>query len=333
METRVLAVNAGSLALAKSILERGGLVAFPTETVYGLGGDARSDEAVRAIYAVKGRPQDNPLIVHVSKSYDVGRLVKRVRPYAADLARAYLPGPLTMVYESRGTVSPLVSCGLGTVAVRVPSSEAAEAFLAAADMPVAAPSANVSKHVSPTSARHVYDDLAGAIPLILDGGASAGGIESTVLDVTSPLPVILRAGLVTAEMIAEIAGDCAYSKHLPGEKIMSPGVKYKHYSPACETALFSPERISDAIALYDGAERAGRRVAFVAPESARAAIGSRRLLSLGASAETAATALYAALREGERTADLLIGVRIPAKGAGVGVMNRMEKAFGAEEKA
>lgn len=331
METRVLPITAESLALARGILAGGGLVAFPTETVYGLGADARSDGAVAAIYAAKGRPSDNPLIVHVSPEYDLEKLVKRVRPYAADLARAFLPGPLTMVYESRGAVSPAVSCGLDTLAVRVPSHAGAQAFLRAADMPVAAPSANVSKHVSPTSAAHVLSDLGGKVPLILDGGASEGGIESTVLDVTSPVPSVLRAGLVTAEMIASVAGDCRVSCHLPGDRVRSPGVKYRHYAPRALTALCAAGDAAGAVARYDAWEKAGLRAAIIAPESARSAIGGRRMISLGEGANTAAARLYAALREGEEIADALVGIGIEPTGEGEAVMNRMEKALKEKE--
>ena len=148
-----------SLELAKSIINEGGLVAFPTETVYGLGANALNDDAVKLIYATKGRPSDNPLIVHVHKDYDITELVDNIPEYAKLLAKAFLPGPLTMVYNSRGVVCPTVSCGLNTLAIRVPSHEGAQKFLKYVGLPIAAPSANVSKHVSPVTAQHVLDDL------------------------------------------------------------------------------------------------------------------------------------------------------------------------------
>ncbi len=208
MTTRISPPDKKALAFAKEEIARGGVVAFHTETVYGLGANAFDDRAVAKIFALKGRPADNPLIVHVHKDYDFSALVDFIPPYAKALARAYLPGPLTMVYPSAGKVSPSVSCGLNTLAVRVPSSPTAQAFLRAVGLPIAAPSANKSKHVSPVTAGHVYDDFQGEIPLILDGGACSGGIESTVLDCTGEVPQILRAGLVTREMIAAVAGDC-----------------------------------------------------------------------------------------------------------------------------
>lgn len=208
MTTQILGVSEASLRLAKQLISEGEVVAFHTETVYGLGADARSDKAVRHIFELKGRPQNNPLIAHVHKDYDISTLVDDIPAYAKKLAKAFLPGPLTMVYPSTDKVSPLVSCGLRTLAVRVPSSPTAQAFLRAVDVPIAAPSANVSKHISPVTARHVFEDFEGHIPLILDGGRCEGGIESTVLDCTGETPQILRAGLVTQEMIASVTGSC-----------------------------------------------------------------------------------------------------------------------------
>ena len=197
MQTLLKKITPQSLKEAKEILLSGGAVAFPTETVYGLGADARSDDAVEQIFRIKGRPSDNPLIVHVHSDYDLSRLVKNVKPYVQALREAFLPGPLTLVFESRGTVSPKVSCGLETLAVRVPSHAGAQELLQYVDMPIAAPSANISKHVSPVTAEHVYADLAGKVPLILDGGQCSGGIESTVCDVTGDIPVVLRSGLIS----------------------------------------------------------------------------------------------------------------------------------------
>ena len=198
MDTRLLdEKNEQDIKEAGKILRRGGLVAVPTETVYGLAGNALDPTVSAQIYKVKGRPSDNPLIVHVHKDYALNSLVFDDMPYAKKLRDAFLPGPLTLVYRSKGAVSKIVSCGLDTLAVRVPQHEGAQRFLRYVDLPVAAPSANRSKHISPVTAQHVYGDLAGSVPLILDGGACSGGIESTVCDVTGPYPVILREGLVT----------------------------------------------------------------------------------------------------------------------------------------
>ena len=224
METRIESITAESLAAAKKILEEGGAVAFPTETVYGLGADARRDDAVKRIYEIKGRPSDNPLIVHIHEGYDLSLLVADDSSYAFKLREAFLPGPLTLVYKSKGKVSSVVSCGLDTLAVRVPSHPAAREFLRYVDMPVAAPSANISKLVSHVSAEHVFNDLNGRIPLILDGGDCSGGIESTVCDVTGEYPVVLREGLISREMIARVAGKCGLYAHVTLEPGCTLGV-------------------------------------------------------------------------------------------------------------
>ena len=330
METRIEPITAGSLQTAAGILREGGAVAFPTETVYGLGADARSDGAVGEVFRIKGRPADNPLIVHVHRDYDLSGLVEDGPPYAAKLREAFLPGPLTLIYHSRGKVSARVSCGLDTLAVRVPSHPGAQAFLRAADMPVAAPSANRSKHVSPVTAEHVFADLRGRIPLILDGGPSAGGIESTVADVRGPYPVILREGLVSREMIAAVCGRCeVYRAKSGAEKVPSPGMKYKHYAPACETRLFPAEETRAARAFAEESVQSGRRTAVLCETGAEDVlrIPGVILLSLGATAEEAARSLYTRLREAEECADLLIAVE-PVRKDGImaGVLNRLRKS-------
>ena len=325
MQTQIRKIDAESLALAKELLLQGETVAFPTETVYGLGADARSDEAVLNIYRVKGRPQDNPLIVHVHKGFDLNTLVYDERPYAAKLREAFLPGPLTLVYRSRGTVSKIVSCGLDTLAVRVPSHPGAQAFLKYVDLPVAAPSANISKHVSPVSARHVFYDLQGRIPLILDGGACSGGIESTVCDVTGPYPTVLRQGLVSREMIEKVAGRCDVYVPKAGEQVRSPGMKYKHYAPKCRTCLF--DSAEEAAARFAVFEKEGQR-AYALCESKYAGMFPKgRVLDLGDKPEEMAARLYALLREGEQVADVIVAIR-PAEHDGImaGVLNRLNKA-------
>ena len=167
MNTEVLKIDESSLKLSKKIILSGGAVAFPTETVYGLGANAFDTSAVENIFKIKGRPNDNPLIVHVHKDYDISTLVSDIPEYAKKLASSYLPGPLTMVYKSRGAVSPAVSCGLNTLAIRIPAHKGAQSFLKYVNLPIAAPSANISKHVSPTAAEHVFDDLNGKIEVVL----------------------------------------------------------------------------------------------------------------------------------------------------------------------
>lgn len=329
MQTLILKPDEKSLASAKQIIASGGLVAFPTETVYGLGANAFDGDAVKTIYEVKGRPQDNPLIVHVHKDYDISRIVCDIPDYAKKLAEKFLPGPLTMVFKSIGSVSPVVSCGLDTVGIRVPSHPDAQKFLKAVDLPIAAPSANVSKHVSPTTARHVYADLNGKIPLILDGGKCTGGIESTVLDCTGKVPCVLRSGLVTREMIAEVAGDCGVFIPKAGEKVRSPGMKYKHYSPNCRTMLFSFAERNKAFEEYEKQRANGVNAYLMCDGEVAREFNPKHILFLGNNEDEIAANLYDKLREGEKIAELIIAVA-PEKQDGVmtGVMNRLSKACG-----
>lgn len=332
MKTLVLPPDERALAYAKELIEAGEVVAFHTETVYGLGADARNDEAVRKIFALKGRPTDNPLISHVHSDYVISELAQ-VPSYTEALRKAFLPGPLTMVYPSKGKVSQFVSCGLPTISVRVPSSPAAQAFLRAVNVPVAAPSANRSKHVSPVTAQHVLDDFNGDIPLIIDGGPSRGGIESTVLDCTGAVPQILRAGLVTREMIASVVGDCGVYHMRAGEKPKSPGMAYKHYAPGCRTAYFSADALSDAKRCYERERGAGGTPYFLAEHAVCESLAGYAALDLGASPEEMASNLYARLREGERKASLLIAVEPRARGGVMdGVRNRFLRAFGQSEE-
>ncbi len=329
MNTEICQITDRSLAEAKSILLSGGLVAFPTETVYGLGADARSDSGVDKIFTTKGRPQDNPLIVHIHRDFDLNGLVYDEMPYAKKLREVFLPGPLTLVYRSKGKVSSKVSCGLDTLAVRVPSHVGAQAFLRYVDLPIAAPSANVSKHVSPVSAEHVFADLNGKIPLILDGGPSSGGIESTVCDVTGEYPVVLRQGLVSVEMIRSVVGKCGVYVPKEGEQVRSPGMKYKHYAPKCKTCLVTDAK--QASLRFDEFKKEGLR-AYVLCESKYAKYFPKdRLLDLGSTAEEMASRLYSLLREGELVADVIIAIE-PTRSDGVmaGVLNRLNKACAEE---
>ncbi len=329
MNTQILPVNDKSLALAAEILKSGGVVAFPTETVYGLAANAFDTAAVESIFRIKGRPNDNPLIVHVYKDFDLSGLVFDIPEYAKLLAKAFLPGPLTMVYKSKGTVSSAVSCGGDTLAIRIPSHEGAQLFLKSVGLPIAAPSANVSKHVSPVTAKHVYDDLNGKIELIIDGGKCSGGIESTVLDCTGEVPCVLRSGLITREMIAAVAGACDEYVLKDGEKVRSPGLKYKHYSPKCQTVLFDFCDRQAAFTLYNNKLAEGVKVRLMCDSGVAAEAHCENVLNLGETESEIAANLYDKLREGERVADLIIAVA-PEKQDGimVGVMNRMKKACG-----
>ncbi len=331
MKTQIKPITPDVIAEAKTILLQGGVVAIPTETVYGLGGNAFDDNAVRKIFEVKGRPGDNPLIAHVHEDYDLSKIIDYDPPYAKKLREAFLPGPLTLVYPSTGKVSPYVSCGLNTLAVRVPSHEGAQMLLRELDIPIVAPSANMSKHVSPTSAHHVFADFEGRIPLILDGGECVGGIESTVCDVTGEIPVVLRPGLVTREMIAAVVGAC--KEYQPDftkeEKVKSPGLLYKHYAPRCETLLFTKEEIERASQSCAQARVSGKRVAVLCEESLLPIFAQTGVvtLNLGKTASDMATRLYSLLRKAESVCDLLVTVE-PDDVGGIttGVLNRLRKA-------
>ena len=323
------------LEKAKQYVLAGEVVAFHTETVYGLGANAYNDKAVQKIFALKGRPADNPLIAHVHSEFDIRPLVDFVPDYAEKLRAAFLPGPLTMVYPSTGKVSKFVSCGLNTLAIRIPSSKTAQAFLKEVNLPIAAPSANKSKHVSPVTAGHVYDDFKGEIPLILDGGASEGGIESTVLDCTGGLPMILREGLVTREMIISVVGSCGVYQKKEGEKPKSPGMAYKHYSPKCRTAYFTADEKDRAVECYRYEEERGGKPYFLI-ESGLAkefSDAGMKALVLGETGEQMAKALYGQLRRAEECATLLICVEpILRGGVMAGVLNRLTRAFGVESR-
>ena len=331
MTTEIKAITPQSLAEAKRIIFDGGVIGMPTETVYGLGGNAFCDHAVKKIFEVKGRPNDNPLIAHIHQDYDLMKIIDYDPPFAKLLRDAFLPGPLTLVYPSKNKVSPYVSCGLDTLAVRVPSHEGAQAFLKEVDIPIVAPSANLSKHVSPTSAKHVFDDFNGLIPLILDGGECEGGIESTVCDVTGEYPVILRPGLITKEMIEEVCGICGvYAPTLKaGDKAKSPGMMYKHYSPRCKTQLYSSKDIDVVKSVAEQERLKGNRVVILCERKWKETfeINGLTVLDLGETEQEMAANLYGLLRRAEEIADLLIAVA-PDKQDGImaGVMNRLNKA-------
>lgn len=247
METKILSTSEYDIALAGEIIARGGLVAFPTETVYGLGADALNDEAVKSIYTAKGRPSDNPLIVHIAEKDDIKPLVKEVTPKAHALIDKFFPAPLTIILPKSEKVGDVVSGGLDTVAVRMPENETARALIKAAGCPIAAPSANTSGLPSPTKAKYVIDDMSGKIDAIIDGGDCAFGVESTVITLATDTPTILRPGAVTKEMLESVIGEVDVAKAvLEGmqndEVAASPGMKYKHYAPKAKIIIVNADK-------------------------------------------------------------------------------------------
>ncbi len=239
------AKNNDILKEAADIINIGGLVAFPTETVYGLGADGLNVKAVKKIYEAKGRPSDNPLILHISDIKQLKDLVAEITPIAKILMDKFWPGPMTLVMKKQSIVSDTVSGGLDTVAVRLPENEIARNLINYANKPIAAPSANSSGRPSPTKAQHVFEDLNGKIDMIIDGGSCEVGLESTVVDVTGQKAVILRPGRVTFEDIEKLGIDVSYDRHLIDkssvEKPKSPGMKYKHYAPKGDLVVLEGE--------------------------------------------------------------------------------------------
>ena len=330
METLCLPAGKESLAMASKLLKEGRVVAFPTETVYGLGANALDETAVRAIFAAKERPADNPLIVHVARPEQLPPLCK-VTDTARLLMGAFWPGPLTLLLEKTPLVPDVTTAGLPSVAVRCPSHPVANALLTACGLPIAAPSANRSGRPSPTSAAHVYEDMRGRIPLILNGGPCEVGVESTVLDLTGGIPCVLRPGAVTAEQIAAAAGQCRVASSVmrplkEGEAAPSPGMRHRHYAPKAKmTVLVGPDDkvIPDLIARYDAAENA----VILAHEAALPLLGGRRAFSLGDTPEEGARLLFQRLRETDALGcAYVLAQGWKAEGSALAVMNRMARA-------
>ena len=335
MNTRIEPVSESSLAEAAALIRAGELVGMPTETVYGLAADALNPRAVLRVFEAKGRPADNPLIVHVASMEDAPPLVRTIPDAARKLMQAYWPGPMTLILPKADCIPDEVSAGLDTVGIRLPGCEAARALIRAAGRPIAAPSGNRSGRPSPTTAAHMFEDMAGRIPLILDDGPCAVGVESSVIDATGEVPVVLRPGGVTPEMIERVLGRVAVDEHVmkpleSGEAARSPGMKYKHYAPNAETVIFDggQEAVRMAIcARYDAATAAGERAVILGFDEHD--FGSRERISLGSAKNPrdAAARLFAALREADaRGATLALCEAVRAEGIGLAVMNRMGRA-------
>jgi len=360
IETKYWLVDPGTeqagLREAAAVLADGGIVAFPTETVYGLGADARNTEAVARIFEAKGRPSDNPLIVHLASEAMLDSLVSQVNELERKLIRAFWPGPLTLVLPVRpGAVSPLVTAGLDTVAVRLPGHDLARKLIELSGCPLAAPSANRSGRPSPTAAEHVLEDLAGRIDGVLDGGMAGIGLESTVVRVMDGTIHILRPGGVTCEQLQQIAGPgtqvagevrkSADEAALPigsdadavADRPRSPGVKYRHYAPQGAMLVIcgdDRERMVGAVREAAAeARRAGRKVGIIAcsEHAGRYEGVADEILVCGSQRAPAEAArrLYAVLRECDRLElGAIIAEGYPETGVGMALMNRMRKAAG-----
>lgn len=326
MTTEVLKFSAQSAEKAAEILKNGGLVAIPTETVYGLAANALDESAVREIFKAKGRPQDNPLIVHIANPEMLPPLVKEIPDIAKRLAERFWGGPLTMIFPKSDKIPSVTSGGLDTVAVRMPASEAAREIIEKCGLPLAAPSANISGKPSPTSAAHVFEDMNGKIPLIIDGGECSVGVESTVICFKDGKIHILRPGGITVKMLAEF-GEVEVDRAVTAqpekdERVLSPGMKYKHYSPKADVfivnahdkdfsdyALRRVETERDLIALGAGAAENGI------------------FLDYGETPEIQARRLFALLRKADELGAKTVLVEMPEKsGVGLAVYNRLLRA-------
>ena len=345
METMIQKVNPecfrdAELEKACDILKNGGLVAFPTETVYGLGGDAMSPEAARKIYEAKGRPSDNPLIVHISDLGGLHDVAEQISGKAVALAEAFWPGPLTMIFPKRGKVPMSTTGGLDTVAVRMPVHPVAAALIRCSGIYIAAPSANTSGRPSPTKAEHVIEDMDGRVDMILDGGRVGIGIESTIVDMTGKIPVILRPGYITTEKIEKIIGavdiDPAVIAAEPRKDMVAkaPGMKYRHYAPKGQLTIVegdSPKVIDKINALVQEKEGEGRKVAVIASEESGKFYQCGEVYCIGSRKNegSIAAGLYDILRQMDHIgAEYIYAESFAEDALGQAIMNRMLKAAG-----
>ena len=337
MNTEYLSVkDAGSedaLQRAADIISSGGLVAIPTETVYGLGASALIDEAVAKIFEVKGRPQDNPLIIHVHGAEALEKWCSEVPEEAYTLAEKFWPGPLTMVLKKKPCVPDRVTAGMDTVGVRCPDHPATLRIIELAGVPIAAPSANISGKPSPTTAQHVRHDIDGMVEAIVDGGDCRVGLESTIIDLSVSPPRLLRPGGVSIEQLREVLGEVSvdaavYRKLEAGEQPKAPGMKYRHYSPRAKVTIL--DGTADNVAAYVNAN-CGPRTAVLCFDGEEALFNAPVCLSYGdpEKPETLAEKLFACLRELDREDIDEIYSRCPPKdGVGLAVYNRLSKAAG-----
>ncbi|MCI2253826.1 threonylcarbamoyl-AMP synthase [Domibacillus sp. PGB-M46] len=318
---------------AAELIRRGEVVAFPTETVYGLGGQVKLDNAVEKIFKAKGRPSDNPLIVHIAAKKDVDELAHSIPSYARKLMEAFWPGPLTVIVPKKdGVLSEWVTAGLDTVALRMPNHPAALALIKEAGVPVAAPSANRSGKPSPTTAQHVLDDLKGRIAGVVDAGETGVGLESTVVDCTGDYPIVLRPGGVTEADIKAVAGKAETNTVLKKQEDApkAPGMKYTHYAP--EAPLYIMEGTAQAIQKkVDEWKEEGKKVGVLAASENAASYKAEAVIACGSRGDLSSVAreLYGALRAfNEKPVDIIIAEAFPTEGVGAAIMNRLEKAAG-----
>lgn len=328
METKIYCPSAENLSKCARIIKNGELVAFPTETVYGLGANALSRESVKKIYAAKGRPSDNPLIVHIAKKDDVFTLASEVPEKALVVMERFMPGPVTIVLPKKNIVPDETTGGLGTVAIRMPASEIARTLIIESGCPICAPSANTSTKPSPTCAAHVFDDLNGKIPAIIDGGECSVGVESTVIDFCGGKVRLLRAGGMPIEELETAIGKIEVVRS--SAVALCPGMKYKHYAPKAEVfvAALGGDIDRRMIEFYEKAVSDGKKPVIVAM-NAEKRFGGKALFSAGKDYADYARVLFALLRKSDDDGyDTVICEGVSDEGMGRSVANRLSKASG-----
>ncbi len=331
MKTQLLTER--DIDIAAAILREGGLVAVPTETVYGLGADGLNPAAVRRIFQAKGRPQDNPLILHIPEAGWLARYCRNIPPSAYALADRFWPGPLTMVLSRRSVVPNAVTCGLDTVGMRCPDHPAFLAVLRALDRPVAAPSGNLSGRPSPTCAAHMVEDMDGRIEAIMDGGPCGVGVESTIVDLTTPTPRLLRPGGLPLEALEEVLGQVAVDKAVnaplsPGEKPRAPGMKYRHYAPKAPVTVVTGDSRRTARYIL---RQIGPRTGVICFDEYAGSFPGCTVVSIGSAADAGEQArrIFDALRSFDATGVDAIYAQCPGDaGLGLAVANRLKKAAG-----
>ncbi|WP_422449059.1 L-threonylcarbamoyladenylate synthase [Thermoanaerobacterium sp. DL9XJH110] len=340
VRTRIITVNKynpepDKIKLAAEIIKKGGLVVFPTETVYGLGGNALDEKAAEKIYSAKARPRDNPLIVHIHSLEQLDCLVRDIPAGARRLIDRFWPGPLTIIFNKNEIIPYSTTGGLDTVAIRMPDHPVALELIRESGVPIAAPSANISGRPSPTSAPDVFEDMAGRVDIILDGGPCTVGVESTVLDVSGDVPVILRPGGLTKEQLEEVLGPVELDPGLaPGEKPRSPGQKYRHYAPQARmTVVEGPVelQVKKIAELAASLEAGGRRVGIMATAQTRDSYPRGLVISVGDrdAPLTISSNLFSILRKFDRLGvDEILAEGVSKEGLGLAVMNRLYKAAG-----
>ncbi len=336
MKTKILKINPKKIDLDKikiaaEVIKKGNLVAFPTETVYGLGADALNEEAVTKIFQAKKRPFNDPLIVHIADIEELHRLSKQVPSVVLKLAKAFWPGPLTLVLKKSELVLDIITAGLDTVAIRMPANNIALSLIREAKNPIVAPSANLFGRTSPTNAQHVVDDLDGKIEMIIDGGKTKVGVESTVLDITARPVRVLRAGGISVEQLKEVIGQVKIGEELE-RGFRSPGMLISHYSPYARLILVEDKgeaQVEKARRLASEYKAQGFKVGIMAKEENQNKYNGFevKVIGKGAELEMCATNLFSTLRSFDKEGfEIIIAEGLEEQGLGLAIMERLRKA-------